>query len=294
MKRLVTALAAAAVALTVTANASAADGVPYKDPSASRGVLTVCDKDLKKITKGSVSARPSIWRVVSSQPAPEDYRSDGRLAALFGYVPRPDLDPREWGGEQVSGDTTYSDVGHPMAQFTEIDEPLATFLDRYPPTWKGLIQFRMYYGNPDKPYWTRDYASADIQINGDTFTILNQGDTPCDVGTAKSSESFLPDFQQRLAQVKAQDAASASASAPAQPGASSAVTAGAAPTAPGTGSPSATGTTTDGGAATGTSAESPRWLPVAALTLIAVLFAVAGTVLYRRRGATTNRPTDMP
>lgn len=198
-----------------TAGPGWSQSVPYSDPEA-RGTITLCNQALQRQDGGSVADRPFLWRAVSSVPAPAPYDGEGRLAFLFAYQPRQGVGPGEWSGEQLTGPTSYTNAGAPMAQFTEIDYALEVFLERFPARWDGLLQLRMYFGAPGNPP-SQEYVAADIQVSGGSWRLLRGGDGACDAGQATSAETLLPDFAQRKVEAAAEVAARTPAAPPAAP-----------------------------------------------------------------------------
>jgi hypothetical protein len=202
---MVAAVVAATCALAaVGPPASAGQSVPYTD-SGVQGLVTLCDRDGHRITSGNIHDQPFIWRAVGDHRAPAPYDGSGRIAALMGFQPRKGVTPGQWNGELLAGPSSYSDPDHPIDQFTDLDYPLAVYLDRWPPQVDGFVQLRLGYGIAGEPYDTTTYAAADIQVTGDTWHAVREGNAPCDSGTAISSEvGAIPHFQAsaRAARVK--------------------------------------------------------------------------------------------
>ncbi len=82
---------------------------------------------------GAHDQRPFVWRAVSSTAAPAPYDKAGRTATLFAYQPRPQVDAAEWSGDLLTASARYTDVAHPMAAATALDEPLKDFRLNTPP-----------------------------------------------------------------------------------------------------------------------------------------------------------------
>jgi len=183
--------ASAALAGPVTvAGRERASQLPYTDPNQA-GLLTLCDVALKPITHGLVTTKPFVWRVVSSAPAPRGYFARGAKATLFAYQPRPFTPPGAWSGISLAPATYYSNRLHPMAQFTPIDLPLTQMTLQFPPIWHDLIQLRLYLSVPNAPMLTRGYAAAAIQVQGNTWTLVQGGHASCTSGRAIAEEVVL-------------------------------------------------------------------------------------------------------
>jgi hypothetical protein len=168
-----------------------ADSVPYTDPAAT-GFVGLCDQSDHSIDHGRVDGQPFVWSAVSSVAAPSPYDADGRTATLFAFQPREGLAPSEWSGQLLTASSRYSDVSHPTAVATVADDSLATFIDTFPPQWDGMIELRLFLGAPGEPPLTQQYAATDIQVDGDTWTVVRGGSTPCDSSTAQSIEELVP------------------------------------------------------------------------------------------------------
>jgi len=110
---------------------------------------------------------------------------------LYAYQPRDGVSPGEWSGEMLTASARYSNPAHPMAQATAADSTLADFVDAYPPQWNGFVQLRIYLGAPDQPIFSATYAATDLQISGDTWTVVRGGSVPCNSGTAVSLEDLV-------------------------------------------------------------------------------------------------------
>ena len=167
-----------------------ADSTPYTDPN-SVGLLTLCDSDGAAVTSGSISDKPFVWRAVSAVPAQAPYDQPGRTATLFAYQPREQVWSTEWSGYMLTASANYSNPEHPMAQATRLDGSLSEYLDSFPPQWAGFVQLRLYLGVPQQPAYTSKYATADIQVSGDTWTLVRGGGAGCSSGTASSLERVL-------------------------------------------------------------------------------------------------------
>jgi hypothetical protein len=170
--------------------ASASTAVPYTDRSA-KGYIGLCSQAGHQVTSGSVDARPFVWRVVSSEPAPARYSSYSRTATLFGFVAMQELPPQDWGGEQLTASTRYSNRAAPIAQFTAADEPLSTLVTDYPPEWDGFYELRMFLGAADEEPYEVSYPALNIQVKGSTWYAVGGGPVKCNASSALSIESIL-------------------------------------------------------------------------------------------------------
>jgi hypothetical protein len=169
---------------------AAAFHLPYSDPSAD-GLLTLCNQDNQPITHGSITAKPFVWRVVSSVPAVSGYDVKNGTATLFAYQPRPYTPPGAWSGLALSAASVYTNPAHPMAQATPIDQPLDYMTESFPPIWDGLYELRLYLGGPDIAAYSNTYPVADLQIKGNTWTLVTGGGGSCTTGSAVSREAIL-------------------------------------------------------------------------------------------------------
>jgi hypothetical protein len=185
-------IAAAGTVRTVSQDGGGSAGfhLPYTDPGQA-GWLTLCNQANLPITQGSLTTKPFVWRVVSSVPTPAAYRIKGTTAQLFAYQPRPYTPAGAWSGLDLAAASVYSNPAHPMAQFTPIDEPLNYMTQSFPPIWDSLIELRLYLGAPDRPEYEASYAAADLQIKGNTWTLVSGGNDSCTSGTAVSREVIL-------------------------------------------------------------------------------------------------------
>ena len=200
-----------------TSAAGADSGPPYSDPRATSS-LALCGKDGRQVTSGSISDRPFVWRAISSISAPSPYDEAGRTATLFAYQPRPQVDAAEWSGELLTASARYTDVAHPMAAATDLDEPLSGFLDAYPTKLDGFVQLRLYLGAPQEPAFTLKYAAANIQVSGGTWHLVGHpAVVSCTSGTAVSLEAILPTPAPSVT-ARAKSAPTATASAATRPG----------------------------------------------------------------------------
>jgi hypothetical protein len=161
--------------------------LPYSDPGQA-GLLTLCGPGNKPITHGNINSKPFVWRAVGGVPAPAAYRVKNAVAQLFAFQPRPYTPPEAWSGLPIVAASVYSNPDHPMIQSTPIDEPLSYFTKFFPPVWDHLVELRLYVSAPNSAEDTLRFAAADLQINGDTWTMVEGATTGCTSGTAVSRE----------------------------------------------------------------------------------------------------------
>jgi hypothetical protein len=179
-------LAAVAVATALVASAcSSSSDIPYQD-KASTGMLALYDAAGHPITKGDIETKPFARFAVSTQHAPPPYDRPGGKAALMAFQPMPNIDPTKWGGDFLTGSTSYSDPAHPTATGTDEDISLANFIAEFPTKWNGMVQLRMYLGAPQQPGLTERYVTADIKVDGKTWTLV-RGATEVPGGTPSGS-----------------------------------------------------------------------------------------------------------
>jgi hypothetical protein len=175
------------VALGLTLTACSGKAVPYTDANAN-GVIGLCGKDGKPISQGKVSDVPFAWLSVSSSAAKHPYDAAGRTATLYAYAPRQGNPPQDWLGDQISAASYYSNPAHPMVQATSGDGAvLRDFIKGDPPTWNGLVELRIYLDAPGESLYNARYPATDIQVKGDTWTVVRGGNVACNSGTAVSS-----------------------------------------------------------------------------------------------------------
>ncbi|WP_432985922.1 LPXTG cell wall anchor domain-containing protein [Dactylosporangium sp. CA-233914] len=173
MSRRITALAAV---LTLTAavaacGSSSAQKVPYTDDRSTGGIV-LYGADGKARTSGKLGDKPFVAKAVSRVAAPSPYDGDGRKATLLAYQPREGVSPQLWTGTFLTGATAYADPAHPTVEAPAGGLSMGEFIQQYPTRWNGLVQLRIYLGVPNEPTQNDKYVSADIKINGDTWTLL--------------------------------------------------------------------------------------------------------------------------
>jgi MYXO-CTERM domain-containing protein len=164
--------------------------LPYTDPQ-QVGWLTLCNVALQSVTHGSVTGKPFVWRVVSDVPAPKGYFVKGAKAEMYAYQPVPNTPAGDWSGTQMAAPSLYSNPAHPMAQFTPIDFPLTQMTIAFPPKWDHLIELRLYLSGPGLPGYAIGYAAADVQVTGNTWTLVAGGHSSCTVGQVVSEEALV-------------------------------------------------------------------------------------------------------
>jgi hypothetical protein len=180
----------AAVLATAAPVSATTSAVPYSDPAAT-GVIGLCDKAGQPVTHGTITAKPFVFRAVSSAAAAAPYSGSGRTASLYAYQPRQDVPAGDWSGQALTASTRYTNPAHPMAQATKGDDSLADFMANYSPAWNGLLELRMFLGAPDATPESFTYPATDIQVTGDTWHVVRGGNVPCTSGHAQSIESIL-------------------------------------------------------------------------------------------------------
>jgi hypothetical protein len=184
---------AALVVLAVPGTAAVADSaIPYQDPGKA-GSITLCDVHGDPVTHGDVSASPFVWSLHSDLAATGGFAAAGRTATYLAYQPRQDEAPGDWSGRVMSPASRYTDPQHPTVQLTPVDDGLDQMTSDFPPLWDHLIQLRMYLAAPGLSATGTRYAALTLQISADgrTWTALDPGHTPCDVGRAVSVATLL-------------------------------------------------------------------------------------------------------
>ena len=179
-------LAVAITALAVLGRSHDLSRPPYAD-AASTGLLTLCGKDGKPVTRGSVEAAAPIWRAVGATAVTTTRNSS---ATLYAYQPRNGVPAAQWGGEMITAPSSFTNARHPMAQATNADIALKDFLAAYPTSWKGTVQLRLYVGSAAAGVQTRHYDTADLAVSGSTWKVLKAGNGSCTDGSATSLETL--------------------------------------------------------------------------------------------------------
>jgi hypothetical protein len=168
----------------------AASGVPYNDPNAV-GSIGLCDQDGQTLTHGSVNTKPFIWKAVDATAAIPPYNTADAGAILYAYQPRQGVDPRQWGGAQMSAASRFTDPAHPTAAMTGLDESLAGLLGAYSPQWDGFIQLRVYLSAPNQPVYSQTYDATNIKVQGGNWSVVGGSSVSCGAGSAVSHEQIL-------------------------------------------------------------------------------------------------------
>jgi len=202
------AVAIAAVAtvgfLAASYGSALAAGVPYNDPDAV-GTIGLCAQNGTPLTHGSINDQPFVWKAIDSTAAAAPYNAPGASATLYAYQPRQDVDPRQWGGAQLSAASKFTNPAHPTAVMTGLDESLAGFLGAYSPQWDGLIQLRIFLGAPNQPIYSAKYDAATIKVSGNKWSLVSgDPDVSCGSGSAVSLEQVLATDSAAAASLTAQ------------------------------------------------------------------------------------------
>ena len=178
--RLAVGVAVVAVSTPVLdpAGASAASP-PIADPS-SDGYLGFCDQQGNPITSGAIADRPFATTVISSAAAPAGYEH-GR-ATLYAYQPRPQVDPSQWSGRQMTASTIFSTPAHPAVVALADDASMQDFVAAFPPQVHGLVQLRMLLTAINEPAGTQRYPSTFVEVDGATWHVVGAGTVDCHAG----------------------------------------------------------------------------------------------------------------
>jgi hypothetical protein len=214
-----------------------------------------------------VHDKPFVWTAASSLKAPAPYDGTGRKATLLAFQPRQGAAPGEWSGDQLTGSIAYPDPAHPTVRATADDFSLQDFVDGFPPRWDGMLQLRMYLSAPGQKAQSTGYASTDIKVSGQTWTIVGGGPGAGPGGANIGGVALAAGSASTSASAGASASATASTSASASSSASDTTGAGASDSAP---------STTDL-----PRLRTPGYLFIAAAVVVAVVFA--GVLLRRRR-----------
>jgi hypothetical protein len=191
MRRVASVVAGTVMLATATlagaAPAGAEQPVPFTDPL-QQGLITLCSASGQRVTSGTLDEMPFVAKAVSSSAAPAGYRSG--LATLYAYQPIQYVDPGNWSGEQLTGSTYFSNPAHPGAAATPSDEPLISFTGGYPLHWDGLLQLRLLYTAPNAQPYGGGYPAAVLRVSGNRWTVVQGGNTPCNVTKTRSLETI--------------------------------------------------------------------------------------------------------
>jgi hypothetical protein len=191
-------------------SAVAASGVPYVDPS-SVGSIGLCDQHDQQLTHGAVDMRPFIWKAIDETPAPAPYNGVGATATLYAYQPRQGVDPSDWTGAQLNIASKFGNPAHPSTAMTGLDHALSVFVAGYPPQWNGFVQLRIYLNAPNQPTYSSTYDSANIKVDGNTWSLVGGTTVPCAAGSADSLRQVLATNTAAVASLTAQSTENAAA-----------------------------------------------------------------------------------
>jgi hypothetical protein len=191
------ALSAAAPFAAASTTSSGAK-VPFTDPNI-QGWLTFCNRKDQPVTSGSLYTVPFVWKAISSAAAPAGYRNLKARATLYAYQPIQYVDPGDWAGSQLTGDTIFNNPSHPVAQATNGDLPLIGFVQSYPLHWDNYAEIRMMWTAANKSQLQTPYAAAIVRVTGSTWTLVEGGGGSCSQGAGLSVELLAPGAIKKLA-----------------------------------------------------------------------------------------------
>jgi len=179
-------LASTALAVAVgVAGSAAAAGSPPWEPVANPpevGGLIFYNSAGQQITGGSTTASPLAAYVQGTTPV----QAGDTTATLFARTPVNGVAPGQWGGEELSGSTSYPNVsapaalassGLPLVTGAATDEDLAVYQEDFPNNdtssdgYAGIFVLRLVTSAPGQGL-TTSYDSADIQITGTTWSVV--------------------------------------------------------------------------------------------------------------------------
>jgi hypothetical protein len=181
-------LTLAAMSTAMPLAGASGTGVPFTDPSAA-GYIGFCDLAGHNVTSGSVNSVPFVWKVVSSVQPPKAFRGGGQNADLNIYQARQDLDPGDWTGEGLIGDTQYAAAKEPTAVATYKDVSLKSIVLALPPMWDGLYALRMQFGRTGYGIYSATYPMTVIQVTGDRWHVVSGGLVNCSAARGISLET---------------------------------------------------------------------------------------------------------
>lgn len=179
---------AATAPLAAASVTSAASKLPFTDPGID-GWLTFCNRAGQPVTSGSLYTTPFAWKTIASAKPPAGYGTPNGRATLFAFQPIQYVDPGDWSGSQLTGDSAFSNTDHPVVQATNLDQPLIGFTAAYPAHWQGLVEIRMLYTAVDKPQLQTPYAAAILRVSGSDWTLVAGGGGSCGQGLGLSMET---------------------------------------------------------------------------------------------------------
>ena len=294
LRRLASLLAAlAALPPLWTAVGARAASVPYNDPSAL-GHIGFCDRNGNPVDHGSITDKPFIWLAVSSSPTPAAWANYGKTATFLAAQPIQGTLPAYWNTQELAATSFYTNAVHPMVAATADGSSLKDFVAAFPIKWDGFVQLRMIFAAPGQGAETTTYPATDIQISGDTWTVVRGGNVDCHAGYAISTmdTAIAPASTATVSPAAPVSAATGAASQPSSgsksptAGAAKASSSTAATTSAGSASPSPGPIGT--GAGPGSSSGGGAVTLVVAIGAAIVILLAAGLLLRKRltkRGA---------
>ena len=157
----------------------------------------------EQITGGSINTSPLAAYVQGTTAI----RSGDTVATLFGVTPVFGVAAGQWGGEQLSGTTSYPNATAPTALAssslplvtgTALDESLATYVEDFPNTdtsttdgYAGMYVLRLFTSASGLPA-TTSYDSADIQLTGTNWSVVYPAPTAIGTTTSVSATPSSP------------------------------------------------------------------------------------------------------
>jgi hypothetical protein len=177
-----TAVVACGVLLTVPGVANATTAPPWEPDSNSVGGLLFFNSSGQQITGGSVNDSPLAAYVEGTNTV----RAGDTKATLFGYLPVNGQVPGQWQGEAIGASTVYPNTSAPaplsaatlpLETGASNDESIATLAADFPNNdtssdgYAGTYQLRLRTSTLGKTP-TTTYDAADIQITGDTWSVV--------------------------------------------------------------------------------------------------------------------------
>jgi Bacterial Ig-like domain (group 3) len=163
-----------------SAHASAAP--PWEPDGSSQGGLTFYNAAGHAITGGTLSSAPIAAYVVGGA----SLRSGDTKATLFGYLPVKGKSPSAWSGEELSTSTTFPSTGAPAGVSSTLpvvtggatDTSLGTLSSDFPNkgtgSYAGIYQLRLVTSAAGTSA-TSTYDSADVQISGNSWSVVYSG-----------------------------------------------------------------------------------------------------------------------
>jgi hypothetical protein len=191
----------ASAPFAAASTASPGSSVPFGDPNV-QGWLTFCNRHDQPVTSGSLYTVPFVWKAISSAAPPAGYRNEKARATLYAYQPIQYVDPGDWTGSQITGDTIFNNPNHPVVQATNADLPLIGFTQVYPLHWDHLAEIRMMWTAVDSSQLQTPYAAAVIRVTGSTWTLVEGGGGSCSQGEGLPVELLAPGAAKKLAKAE--------------------------------------------------------------------------------------------